>query len=534
MIQTEIHTHPTAKSFSGVCSSAAATAFPRATEAALGMLSKGGNAVDAAVAAAWALCVCEPAGSGLGGQTSLLMRLASGELYYLDGHSYAPAAVSLHNVSKTQQSLGFRACTVPSTVATLEKARQRFGRLSREEVLEPAIQLATDGFEITELQRHQARWRLRGVALQKRRPRVLRAEYWQTEARLQQPRLARTLRRLARHGAHTFYRGRLAARIVADMQANGGLIRAKDLAAAHLPVERQPVSISYRGYEVVSTPPPGGGLQLLLALKLLERLLPTGGDWSRTDWYVATAQAVYAAFEEREKFPIHPDDFTPSVRAWALSDARCAEVADRLAVARALSGIEVDPEEPGETTHLCVADREGNVVSLTQSIQSLFGARAANWELGFLYNNYLTTCPRYRHPYQLGSRCLPRSNAAPTLVLEDGQPILALGAAGSRRIISSVLQIVSRVLDWQMPLAEAVTAPRVHALLDGSVWLEKPAATSKLTGRLSQLFERVEIRSKHSFLMGGAQALAFPTKVCHEWQAAADPRRDGSAAGATS
>ncbi|MFQ5649924.1 MAG: gamma-glutamyltransferase [bacterium] len=509
----------------------AATAFPQATEAALSTLSQGGNAVDAAVAAALALSVCEPSGSGLGGQTSLLLHLANGETIYLDGHSHAPAGVSLKTVSADSQRSGFRACTIPSTIATLHKALLRYGSVPMADLLQPAIRLAKDGFATTPLQRKQVQWCLGNRKWIGRRPRILRQTCWLESPRLEQPRLARTLERLARFGAKDFYSGNLAHDIAEDMRENHGLLSESDLSTLRLPVARKPVSISYRGFEIISTPPPAGGLQLLLALKLLERLYVPAIEPKLSDWYQAVALAVFSAFDEREKFPIHPDDFTPSVQDWTLGDARADELASRLTLQKYLVAAMEAEEEPGETTHLCVADRKGNVVSLTQSIQSLFGGLVANWKLGFLYNNYLTTCPRYRHPYQIRSRCLPRSNAAPTFVFKNGELVLALGAAGSRRIVSSVLQTISRVIDLRMPLSEAVAAPRVHALLNGKIWLERPAAGDTTCNRLARLFPKVSLRPKHSFTMGCVQALAVDHGAAPGKTAAADPRRDGTAGG---
>ena len=153
-----------------------------------------------------------------------------------------------------------------------------------------------------------------------------------------------------------------------------------------------------------------------------------------------------------------------------------------------------DDEGPGDTTHLTVADDEGNVVALTQSIQSVFGAKVANPELGFVYNNYLWTCPRYPHPNQLAPGCMPRSNAAPTIIMEqrDGRstPVMALGAAGSRRITSALLQTISQVIDRGRAIDEAVAAPRLHGLISGKVWIEDDIATPELLARLRKRFLR--------------------------------------------
>jgi gamma-glutamyltranspeptidase / glutathione hydrolase len=184
-------------------------------------------------------------------------------------------------------------------------------------------------------------------------------------------------------------------------------------------------------------------------------------------------------------------------------------------------------EEPGDTTHLTVADDAGNVVALTQSIQSVFGAKVANEKLGFLYNNYLRTCPRQAHPARLAPRCLSRSNVSPTLILREGRPFLALGSAGSRRITSSLLQVTSNVVDREMTLEEAVAAPRVHALLSGTVWMEAGTDQPHLLEQLAQRFHKTVERRPLSFSMGAVQALQFlPGRTL----AAADPRRDGTGA----
>ncbi len=208
-------------------------------------------------------------------------------------------------------------------------------------------------------------------------------------------------------------------------------------------------------------------------------------------------------------------------------------------------------EGPGETTHLCTADSEGNVVSLTQSIQSLFGARVACEPGGFLYNNYLTTCPRERHPRQLSSGCQPRSNSAPTFVflarrsaeeaaempigraresvrahaVRSVRPMLALGAAGSRRTTSAILHTISGVVDRGLTLADAVAVPRFHVKLSRRSWLERSPETELLVSRLSNCFREVQLRSRLSYAMGcakrsrstkTAQSRVRPTPVARE------------------
>jgi gamma-glutamyltranspeptidase/glutathione hydrolase len=508
-----------------------ASAFPAASDAGREVFAAGGNAIDAAVATAWALSVCEPSGSGLGGQTVLLLRLADGRTIAIDGHSHAPNAVSRRSVTRVQQQIGHRATTVPTTPATLAYVQDRYGKLSLPRVLEPAMRLAEDGFEVTRLQSRQLAWCQASLAATPAASRFLQeGRPFRAGEVFRQPQLAFALHRIAKHGIDDFYRGAIARAIVADMRECGGLLEAGDLEDDSLLIERTPVSTVYRGHQVVSIPPPGGGVELLFALRLLEQLEDGSPSNDLDSWYVRLAEVIYTAFAERERDPAHPDAWTAAQAISVLGRGRAEGIASSMQE-RALVPVGADFEEPGETTHLCAADEEGNVVSLTQSIQSLFGAKVANPEYGFLYNNYLTTCPRRRHAYRLRERCRARSNAAPTMVFgasQDVPPLFALGAAGSRRIVSSLLHVISGLIDRGMSLPEALDGPRLHPRLSGRVWLERPAATPALCAALRGRFRAVELRGGHSYSMGAVQAVAIASHGC--LTGAADPRRDGTVA----
>jgi gamma-glutamyltranspeptidase/glutathione hydrolase len=483
------------------------SAHPAATEAGRRMFAAGGNAVDAAVAAAWALCVCEPSGSGLGGQTVLLLHAADRTIA-IDGHSRAPALVSAQTVTRPQQRAGHRATTVPTTPATLAYAQRHYGALAAADVLEPAIALAQDGYVPSMLQRRQLQWCRAALAATPAAARFLEPDRADgPEGPFVQPRLAECLRRLARCGVEDFYTGQVARAIDADMRRNGGLLRLSDLADLRSPVERQPLRGCYRNHAVLTMPAPGGGPQLLHALATLQNDDPAFWQGRSDEWYLAVARAVDGAFRQRERTHRHaagtPADAPPLIHA-------------------------AGGERAGETTHLCSADAGGTVVSLTQSIQSLFGAKVANPDYGFLYNNYLTTFPRRSHAHRLAGGGSARSNAAPTLVLpaQTGAPALALGAAGSRRIISSLVQVVSGVCDLGLPLPDAVSGPRVHPRVRGTVMVERPAASPSLLAGLSRRHGRATVRSRHSYTMGAVQALEISDSGAVV--AAADPRRDGA------
>ncbi len=494
----------------------------------------GGNAVDAACAAAWALGVCEPGESGLGGQTTMLIHLAGGKngprRLVLDGHSHAPASLTRKLVGPRAQQRGIRSTTVPSTPATLDEALRRFGTLSLATVLGPAMRLAFEGYAITRLQRRLLKWTAPFFAPDSQESRLFFGEDGAPHRVgfcFRQPVLGRTLERLALHGVRDFYEGEIARAITRDMELRGGLIDAADLKDLSLPVEREPMEIEYRGRRVVSIPPPGGGAQVLLALRILEGLLRPKDDLA--SWHVYVAQSTRAAFRERERWPDHPLDMSPSIARWMVSAQRSQRLVEDIREHREPERVRDTMGEDGNTTHLCAADPQGNVVSLTQSIQSVFGAKVANPELGFVYNNYLSTCPRSPHPYRLGPGSLPQSNAAPTLVLDqEGRPLLALGSAGSRRITSSVVQVISGVLDRGLLVAEAVVAPRAHALISGPVWLER-SAPIEVGAALAREVGPVKSLPHLNYKLGAVQALQWDESG--QLSAAADPRRDGGVAG---
>jgi gamma-glutamyltranspeptidase / glutathione hydrolase len=517
-----------------------ATAFPAASEAAVKVLAAGGNAIDAAVAAAWALAVCEPSGSGLGGQTTMLIRFADGRTTVIDGASCAPEGVSKATVSRTQQNKGYRACTIPSTPATLDHARSHYGSLSSAAVMEPAIRLAEEGYAVTRLQRRQAKWCMDDLLACPASARFFLSggQPFHIGQTLRQKELAATLRRMVGAGVDDFYRGGIARDIAADMARHDGFITEKDLAECRFPVEHPVIAVPYRGYQVLSVPPPGGGLQVLLGLRVMERMAADASAMDLHEWYEMLASVTHAVFRQRDRYVMHPRDLDPSLLKSFLSDGRVEEVAQLIRSEEGRIEGASEDEGPGDTTHLCAVDKDGNAVALTQSIQSLFGAKVANGKLGFLYNNYLCTCKRRQHPYRLASRCIPQSNVAPTIVLKDassgegqhhGDPFLLLGAAGSRRITSSILQVISAMVDRGLSVQEAVSLPRIHGLLSSKVYVEEPAATEPLLKRLSERSQAVRVKSAHNYAMGSVQAIAFGTGG--SLAGMADPRRDGVAIG---
>lgn len=499
-----------------------ATAHFHATEAGVEMLREGGNAIDAAVAAAFALGVCEPAASGLGGQTMILFFNArTRQTIALDGSSRAPNRATVEAVSKDERRRGHRATTVPSTPAVLRYALERYGRLKLARVLEPAIRLAEDGYEITPLQRALTRREIEYLRGGTAAPIFLReaTKAYPVGAIFRQPVLAQTLRRLAKKGIKDFYAGRIARMIHEDMTKNGGLIRRDDLAQVPRPIERRPLSTRFRGHRVFSFPPPGAGRTLIEMLNVYQCLPEELLDLDTPDGALFLAEIIHRAFLDRRDRPFDPHFYSQVSKKRMIS----------LDYAKLIAQETTERFMPhGETTHLSVIDERGNAVGLTQSIERVFGSFTVHPGLGFLYNNYMSAFEYddMSHPYYLRPNAVPWASVAPTIVFRGRKPWAVLGSPGSERITSSILQVLVR-LETHTPFA-AVDAPRLHCSLEGRVSLEASRMKDDIPRALQRFGFQIDRRDPYSFYLGCVQLVM---QEHGEFVGVADPRRDGSAGG---
>ena len=496
-------------------------ATPEAVAVGVEVLERGGNAVDAAIAVSLALGVSEPAGSGLAGQTVMLVREPDGTVEVVHGTTWSPANIP-DDVTEAQLRYGHTAASVPSTPKVLDLARRRYGSgvLSWSDLVLPAARLAREGVRIGPFRARAFRFYGAELARQE----AARAAYLRPDGRpwsegdlFRQPLLARTLERLAEAGAEDFYTGGIARQIADDMAANGGWITAADLAEFPEPAIVAPLVTDYRGHEVATLPPPFGGWVLLQILEVLEQLpaatLAEDDDARR----LALLRALHIGHRSRRESPV--PDFT----TWADDVARkiSPEEARRL-----LDGA-------GETTHFSVVDAAGRVVAVTQSIDSYFGAKVAHPELGFLYNNYMQgfRLEDDGSPYVLKAREMVLSSMSGTIVSRDGEPVLVLGSPGSARIISAVAQVASYWIDVEADVEAAVAAWRVHAYPEASAWIEgprlSPGLLSGLAGQgLTLERPRYGVSDSHfDPYFGGVHAIA---RQQGRWVGAADPRRDGA------
>jgi gamma-glutamyltranspeptidase/glutathione hydrolase len=499
-----------------------ATAHHRATEAGVEILTAGGNAVDAAVAAAFALGVCEPAASGLGGQTMMMIHHASsGRTIALDGSSRAPNRATREVLARGDVKLGYSAATVPSTPATLRYALETYGTLKLAQVLEPAIRLAEEGYRVSELQNRLTRRELAKLRANTAAPLFLKngEKPYAVGSIFKQPVLARTLRRLAELGVRDFYSGLIAHQIDEDMTMNGGLIRLDDLAQVPRPIERRPLTCRFGPYRVFTFPPPGAGRTLVEMLNVFQRLPKSLRDIDTAPGALALAEIIRTAFLDREDRPFDPNIYPQVNRKKMLSLEYAKRVAGQVAG-------RVDTQ--GETTHLSIMDGEGNVVSLTQSIEKVYGSCCASPELGFLYNDYMSAFEYddISHPYYLRPNAVPWASVAPTIVFRGPEPWLAIGSPGSDRITPSILQVLVR-LRKQSPFY-AVDAPRLHCSIGGKVSLEAARMSDEIPLLLERRGFEVDRREPYSFYLGCVQLVL---RENGRLVGIADPRRDGAAGG---
>ncbi len=502
-----------------------ATAHGAATAAGVAILEAGGNAFDAAAAAAFALGVCEPAASGLGGQTMMLVHeAATGRTFALDGSSRAPHRATVDAVGGARGVLrrGYRATTVPSTPAVLDYLRATQGTLPLADVLAPSIDLAANGYEVSALQHKLARREAKFLRAGTAAPMFLRdgRQPYRVGAVFRQPVLCETLRRLASDGINDFYQGEIAAAIETDMVRHDGFIRRDDLAQIPLPIERRPLTVRFFGHRVFTMPPPGAGRTLVEMMNIHQHLPESHRGLETRNGAVLLAETIRRAFLDRADRPFDPSFYSQVTEKRMLRDDYARELA--AAIGRRYLG-------HGETTHLSIMDRAGNAVALTQSIENVYGACAATPELGFLYNNYMSAFEHsdISHPYYMRPNAVPWASVAPTIVFRGRRPWLVIGSPGSERITPSILQVLIRLLNGAPPL-DAVTAPRLFCSLSGCVSLEASRMRDDLPRILEKRGFTVDRREAFAFYLGCVQMVM---RGRNELIGVADPRRDGSAGG---
>jgi gamma-glutamyltranspeptidase/glutathione hydrolase len=523
-----------------------ATGFEEATEAGVLVLENGGNAVDAAIAAAFVGFSAAPGSCGLFGTTYIVLHLADGRDVAIDGTARVPLQISTDELASLQtedRMYGVKMAAVPGSLAALDHALTKYGTKSLAEVMEPAIALADQGLTVTSSKRAAINKYVDTIREGENLRQLLLTDGYgvpDVGTIIKQTELAKTMRYISAYGADDVYRGRIAQFIDADMRKRGGYVGRGDLGIYRV-TEQQPLRGTYRGTEVISFPWPGSGGAVIEALNILERY---PSEWLREpspDQLQTYAEAFHIALEDHGHFTTpssasgQPPDTIYTRKTFAAE--RAALISFDHAVSDEMLGeLSSYYTPPGGTTQISVADRYGNVVSLTQTMGRFFGARAMTPGLGIVYNSFLEGYD-YSYPAPAPRTPCP-TDMAPTIVLEDGRLVVALGSSGSRRIPGFVALVISNIVDRQMSVREAVLAPRTvwdASKEEHGILIEVfPPITSEVVDSLEargyKIVQRVEFpATAKDFINCGAVNAVVYDPDRESFAGAGDPRRQGFA-----
>lgn len=517
-----------------------------ATEAGIQILKEGGNAIDAAVTVGFTMSVTSPRAGSIGGGGFMLIYLTdSKEVVAIDYREKAPKTATgemfldeYGNVDQEKSRHSYLAVGVPGTVAGLSLALEKYGTISIDKALKPAIKYAKDGIPVD----YELKNSLLSVKdRMKNSPDAYHTffkengESYEIGEKIIQKDLAWSLKQIKNDGVDAFYKGNIAKKIAFDMKENGGLITFDDL-SSYKPVIRKPVYGTYRGYEIYSMPPPSsGGIHLIQMLNILEHypINKLGHNYSKTIHIMA--EAMKLAYADRSKFLGDSDFVTVPVKE-LISKKYAARLSKKINLEKSTRSQTILPGNPyssggNDTTHFTVIDKWGNVVSNTYTINFSFGSKIVAKGTGILLNNEMddfSAKPGVPNAYGLiggqynaiepEKRML--SSMSPTIVLKDGKPFLATGSPGGSRIITTVLQIISNVIDHNMNIASATASPRFHhQWLPDIIRLEKGFSTDTIN-----ILKNKGHKIKVGRAMGSTQSIM---KRGNYYYGYSDPRRAG-------
>jgi gamma-glutamyltranspeptidase / glutathione hydrolase len=528
-----------------------------ASRVGVDIMKRGGNAVDAAIAVAFALAVTHPSAGNLGGGGFMMIRLKNGKTTAIDYREMAPAAAHRDVYLDKNGNLiegeggslvGYRAAGVPGTVRGMELALKKYGsgKLTWAQLVEPARRLAANGFDVTySLARslHDSREYLSQYA-ETKRIYLKGGKFYEEGELFRQPELAATFARLQRSGPNEFYEGETARLIVADMKRNNGLMTMDDL-RGYIAKERAPVRGNYRGHEIISMPPPSsGGAVLVEMLNILEGFELQKMEASSSERYHVMAEAMRRAFADRAEY-MGDSDFVKVPVPGLIDKSYAATLRATINTERASTSTEIRAGRPAgyesdDTTHFTVVDAEGNAVSNTYTLNNSYGSAAIAKGTGILLNDEMddfAAKPGTPNLYGLiqgernavAPRKRPLSAMTPTIVLrKDGTLWFTVGSPGGPTIINTVLCIITNVIDYDMNIQEAIDAPRIHHQWLPDELVGEPSGFSGDTQRA--LTSRGHTLAKLRYL-GDAEGIMIEEKTGVRL-GATDPRRsDGQAVG---
>ncbi|PAF45146.1 gamma-glutamyltransferase [Helicobacter sp. 11S02596-1] len=511
------------------------------------VLNKGGNAIDAAVAVGYALAVVHPAAGNIGGGGFAVIHLANGENITLDFREKAPLKATRDmyldkkgNVIPEASTIGYLAAGVPGTVAGMSAMLEKYGTKKLSELIAPAIELAKKGFVISQRQGEtmaEAKKDFEKFASSRKYFLKKDGETYSEGDLFVQKDLAKTLELIQKEGPKAFYHGKIADLIAKDMAKNGGIITKEDLANYNV-IWRKPVIGNYRGFEIVSmAPPSSGGTHIIEILNVMENADIKALGFGSSKTIHIMAEAMRQAYADRSVFMGDPD-FTKVPVSQLIDKAYAKKIYKNILPNKATPSSKIKPglgqiHEGDNTTHYSVADKWGNAVSVTYTINASYGSTAAIDGAGFLLNNEMddfSIKPGTPNLYGLiggdanaiEPNKRPLSSMSPTIVLKDGKLFMVVGSPGGARIITTVLQVISNVIDHQMDISEAVEAPRFHMQwLPDEIRIEKYGMTADVKDNLKKMGYQIVTKP----VMGDVNAILIDPKT-QIMYGSGDPRKE--------
>ncbi|MDH6458925.1 gamma-glutamyltranspeptidase/glutathione hydrolase [Fusobacterium sp. PH5-7] len=511
-----------------------------ATKIGVDIIKKGGNAIDAAVAVGFALGVCEPQSSGIGGGGFMVIRFAkTGETKFIDFREIAPknATPDMWKLDKdgkvinNEKAVGGKAVGVPGEVKGMMYALEKYGTMSRKDVIQPSVELAENGYEVSAVLSRDIKNKYDMIEMFPETSKIYLNEGFPYEVgeTIKNPDLANTLRKIIKNGEKAVYEGEIAEAIVKSAQDAGGPLTMEDMQNYDIRVN-DPLVGHYRGYEIVtSAPPSSGGAHVVQILNILENYDMKNVKPGSAEYYHLFSEAIKMAFADRAKF-CGDTEFIDVPIDGIISKDYAKELVKQLDSKKSKKYIAGNPwawDGSKDTTHYSIVDKEGNIVAVTKTVNNVFASGVVAEGTGIILNNEMNdfdTGHGKANSVEAGKK--PLSSMSPTIVLKDGKPVMSLGAPGATRIITGVAQVISLVLDYGMDIQEAINFPRIHDDYDKLVCETRidPAVIAKLKAMGHNVVEEAEY-----FEYPCVQGVTMGEDG--KLRGGADPRRDGKALG---
>ncbi|MCT4605314.1 MAG: gamma-glutamyltransferase [Marinisporobacter sp.] len=514
------------------------TAKFEASKIGIDIIKSGGNAIDAAVAVGFAIGVCEPNASGIGGGGFMTIRLGEDkENIFLDFREIAPngSVPSMWKMDDqggvigNEKSEGGKSICVPGEVAGLIFALENYGTMNLEEVLAPAIHLAEQGFVVTDtLKRDIDEYKDKLLRFEEDGNVFLR-DYEVGEKIINRP-LANTLRKIAKEGKNGFYKGAIADCIVESVRKHSGIMTREDLENYRVN-QLKPIRGSYRGYEIISSPlPSSGGTHIIQILNILENFDISSYEVNSAEYLHILSEIFKMCFADRMKYMGDPNFCHVPIKG-LIAKGYGKKLAGKIDIKKANKYKFDNPFdfESTDTTHYSIADKDGNMVSVTKTISAFFGSGVVPKNTGIVCNCQMRGFSIGEgKANSVGPKKKPLSSMSPTIILKDKKPFAVLGSPGGNRIITTVSQVISKLIDHNMNIEEAINSPRISNDINGIMLYESRIAKGTIE-ELENKGHIVNKLQKYDRKLGGVQGIKYTDE--HLIEGAADPRRDGVAIG---